>query len=311
MQIYSNVLEAIGNTPIIRLNRITKGVDAEVVVKFEAVNIGGSIKSRTALGMIEKAEREGKLKPGSVIVEATTGNQGIGIAMIAAVKGYKAIIIMPEHMGKERRKIVKAYGAEVILTPTLEDMEKTVWACRNKAFELEASDPKYVYLKQFDNAGNPDIHRRTTAAEILRQTDGRLDAFVSTIGTGGTLTGIGEILKAAIPGIKVYGVEPEAAAQEGSGKKGLHKQQGIGDAQNTKILNRGIVDGWLSVTDDQAYSMARRLAREEGIFAGISSGTGVHAAVEVAKRLPAGGRVLTILPDTGERYLEDELWAAL
>ncbi|MCR4398033.1 MAG: cysteine synthase A [Firmicutes bacterium] len=311
MEIYSNVLEAIGRTPVIRLKRITRGIEAEVVVKLEAVNIGGSIKSRTALGMIERAEREGRLKPGSIIVEATTGNQGIGVAMVAAVKGYKAIIIMPEHMGKERRKIVKAYGAEVILTPTLDDMEQTVWECRKKAFELEKQDPKYVYLKQFDNPGNPDIHRRTTAAEILSQTDGKLDAFVATIGTAGTLTGVAEVLKVAIPTIKVYGVEPEEASLEGKGKKGLHKQQGIGDAQLTKILNRSVVDGWLSVTDEQAYTMARRLAREEGIFAGISSGTAVHAAVEVARGLPKGSRVLTILPDTGERYLEDELWTAL
>jgi cysteine synthase A len=311
MEIYANVLEAIGNTPIIRLNRITKGLESEVVVKFEAVNIGGSIKSRTALGMIELAERQGRLKPDSIIVEATTGNQGIGVAMVAAVKGYKAIIIMPEHMGKERRKIVKGYGAEVILTPTLDDMEKTVWETRKKAFELEAKDPRYVYLKQFDNPGNPDIHRRTTAAEILRQTDGRLDAFVSTIGTAGTLTGVAEVLKLAIPSIKVFGVEPEEASLEGKGKKGLHKQQGIGDAQLTKILNRSVVDGWVSVTDDQAYAMARRLAREEGMFAGISSGTAVHAAIEVAKKMPKGSRILTILPDTGERYLEDDLWAAL
>jgi len=311
MEIYANVLEAIGNTPIIRLNRITEGLESEVVVKFEAVNIGGSIKSRTALGMIELAERQGRLKPDSIIVEATTGNQGIGVAMVAAVKGYKAIIIMPEHMGKERRKIVKAYGAEVILTPTLEDMEKTVWETRKKAFELEAKDPRYVYLKQFDNPGNPDVHRRTTAAEILRQTDGRLDAFVSTIGTAGTLSAVAEVLKLAVPSIKVFGVEPEEASLEGKGKKGLHKQQGIGDAQLTKILNRSVVDSWVSVTDDEAYAMARRLAREEGIFAGISSGTAVHAAVEVAKKMPKGSRILTILPDTGERYLEDDLWAAL
>lgn len=309
--VYSNILEAIGSTPVVRLNRIGRETGVEILVKFEGVNVGGSVKSRTALGMIEAAEREGRLKPDSIVVEATTGNQGIAIAMICAVKGYRCIIVMPEHMGVERRKLIRAYGAEVILTPTLDDMEKTVWKAREKAFELERENPRVVYLKQFDNPANPEIHRRTTAAEILSQTGGRLDAFVATIGTGGTLTGVAQVLKVAIPGIKVFGVEPYEAAQEGAGRKGLHKQQGIGDAQLTRILDRSVVDEWLAVTDDQAYEMARRLAREEGILAGISSGTAVHAAVEVARRLEPGQRVLTILPDTGERYLDDELWSAL
>lgn len=311
MPICSNVLEAIGGTPVIRLNRIGRETGAEILVKFEGVNVGASVKSRTALGMVEAAERSGRLKPDSVVVEATTGNQGIALAMICAVKGYKCIIIMPEHMGVERRKLIKAYGAEVILTPTHEDMEQTVWAARNKAFELERENPKVIYMKQFDNAANPDAHRRTTAAEILGQTGGRIDAFVATIGTGGTLSGVGEVLKAAIPGVKVVGVEPFEAALEGAGRKGLHKQQGIGDAQLTKILNRSVVDEWISVTDADAYTMARRLAREEGILAGISSGTAAHAAVDVARKLGKGKTVLTILADTGERYIDDELWTAL
>jgi cysteine synthase A len=309
--ICGSILEAIGGTPVIRLNRIGRETGAEILVKFEGVNIGASVKSRTALGMVEAAERSGRLTRDSIVVEATTGNQGIALAMICAVKGYQCIIIMPEHMGAERRRLIRAYGAEVILTPTLDDMEKTVWASRNKAFELERQNPKVIYIKQFDNAANPDAHRRTTAAEILTQTDGRLDAFVATIGTGGTLSGAGQVLKAAIPGIKVVGVEPYEAALEGAGRKGLHKQQGIGDAQLTKVLDRSVVDEWLSVTDEDAYTMARRLAREEGILAGISSGTATHAAVETARLLGPGKRILTILADTGERYIDDELWTAL
>jgi cysteine synthase A len=309
--IFPNILEAIGRTPLIRLNHIGREAQAEILVKLEAVNVGGSIKSRPALAMVDAAERAGHIKPGSIVIEASTGNQGIAVAMVCSVKGYRCIIVMPERMGAERRKIIRAYGGEVILTPTLEDMQKTVWGARERAMELERELPNAFYLRQFDNPANPAAHRSGTAAEILEEVDGRLDAFLSTIGSGGTLAGVAAVLKTAIPGIRVFGVEPFEAAQEATGRKGLHKQQGIGDAQLTRLLDRSLVDGWLTVTDEQAYAMTRRLAREEGILAGISSGTSVHAAVEVAGRLGKGARVLTILPDTAERYLDDELFATL
>ncbi|MCL4459909.1 MAG: cysteine synthase A [Chloroflexi bacterium] len=309
LHVGSSILELIGQTPIVQLRRLARDIDAQVYAKIEAVNIGGSVKSRTALGMIELAEKQGGLKPGMTIVEATTGNQGIAIAMIAAVKGYKAIIVMPERYSKERVKIMKAYGAQVLLSPEGKDMHETVWMAREKAFEMERNDPEnVVYLKQFDNPGNVAIHRRMTAAEILMQMGDKIDAFVSTIGTGGTLTGVAEVLKAVIPSIRIVGVEPYMAALEGTGRVGKHRQEGIGDGQTTRILNRAIVDEWIAVTDEDAFETARRLAREEGLLCGISSGTAAWAAMEVAKRMGAGRVVLTILPDTGERYLQTDLF---
>ncbi len=307
-----NVLEAINRTPVVELQRVSKECGCRIWAKFEAMNVSGSVKCRSALGMVEAAEKSGRLKPGMTVVEATTGNQGIGVAMVCAVKGYDCIICMPEWFGVERRKIVRAYGGTIVLTPQEPDMKATVRKCRETAFEIEARDPaKYIYLKQFDNPGNPDIHRRTTAAEILMDTRGDFDIFVATLGTGGTITGSAEVLKVAIPALRVYGVEPHAAALEGAGRTALHKQQGIGDGQSSKVLNRSIIDEWVAVHDDEAYEMARRLAREEGIFAGISSGTAVSACLQVAKKIGPGHTIVTILSDTGERYLQDDLWADL
>jgi cysteine synthase A len=309
-KILNNMLEAVGGTPVIRLNRIPSPGDAEVLVKYEGLNAGGSVKSRTALSLIETAEREGLIRPGySILTECTTGNQGVGIAFVSAVKGYQAAICMPDHYGTERAKIMRAYGAKVILTPTMADQTQTILRCRQACVELKASDPDRVFwLEQYRNPANPRIHSQRTAAEILYQTDGRLDAFVHSIGTGGTLGGVSRVLKQAIPGIQIYGVEPELAALEGAGKHGLHCQQGIGDGQPVRFLDRSLIDGFLTVTDEEAYAMARRLACEEGILAGVSSGTSTHAALQVAHRLGKGKRVLCVLADTGERYLETDLW---
>jgi len=309
-KILNNMLEGVGGTPVVRLNRIPPADSAEVLVKIEALNAGGSVKSRTALSLIEAAEREGKIRPGySVLTECTTGNQGVGIAFVAAVKGYEAVIAMPENYGTERVKIMEAYGARVIRTPVCEDQTKTILQCRKVCSELKDSDPDRVFwLEQYLNPANPQVHLQRTAAEILYQTDGRLDAFVHSIGTGGTLGGVSRLLKRAIPDIKIYGVEPEAAALEAKGKRGLHLQQGIGDGQPVRFLDRSLIDGFLTVTDDEAYEMARRLAREEGILTGVSSGTSTCGALQVAKMLGKGKRVLTILADTGERYLETDLW---
>jgi cysteine synthase A len=306
----NNILEAVGGTPVIRLNRIPGPDDAEVLVKFEGLNAGGSVKSRTALSLIEAAEREGLIRPGySILTECTTGNQGIGISFVAAVKGYEAIIAMPEKYGVERVKIIKAYGAKVLTTPTCEDQTQTILRCRQACAELKEKDPDRVFwLEQYRNPANPEVHRQRTGAEILYQTDGQLDAFVHCIGTGGTLGGVSPVLKKAIPEIKIYCVEPDAAALEAAGRRDLHCQQGIGDGQPVRFLDRSLVDGFLTVTDEEAYEMARRLAREEGILAGVSSGTSTHGALQVAHMLGKGKRVLTILADTGERYLQTDLW---
>jgi cysteine synthase len=309
-KILNNMLEAVGGTPVIRLNRIPPSDSAEVLVKYEALNAGGSVKSRTALSLIETAEREGLIRPGySILTECTTGNQGVGIAFVAAVKGYEAVICLPANYGNEREKIMRAYGAKVIRTPTMEDQTQTILRCRQACQELLANDPEHVFwLEQYRNPANPRIHSQRTAAEILYQTDGRLDAFVHSIGTGGTVGGVSRVLKQAIPEIKIYAVEPEVGAMEGAGRRGLHRQQGIGDGQPVRFLDRSLIDGFLTVTDEEAYTMARRLAREEGILAGVSSGTSTHGALQVAKMLGKGKRVLCVLADTGERYLETDLW---
>lgn len=308
MKIANSITDILGNTPIVRLNKVTEGLEATILVKLEMMNIGGSIKARSALSMIEAAEKEGKVNKDTIFVEASTGNQGIAVAMICAAKGYKCIICMADHFGVERRKIMQAYGAKLILTPTYEDMEKTIWATRNMAMELEKENPNVIYLKQFDNWANPKTHRRTTAAEILSQVGDRLTVFVGTVGSGGTLSGVASLLKAANPQIQIIGVEPDAAALNGSDRVGLHKQEGIGAAQLSKILPRELIDEWLQVTDEQAINMSRRLAMEEGILCGISSGTAVHASIEVAKKLGKNDTVLTIIPDTGERYLQTDLF---
>jgi cysteine synthase len=309
-KILNNMLEAVGGTPVIRLNRLVPPDCAEVLVKYEALNAGGSVKSRTALSLIEAAEAEGLIRPGhSILTECTTGNQGVGIAFVAAVKGYQAAICLPENYGNERAKIMRAYGARVIRTPVMADQTQTILACRHAAMKLLADDPEHVFwLEQYRNPANPRIHSQRTAAEILYQTDGRLDAFVHSIGTGGTLGGVSRVLKQAIPEIKIYGVEPKAGALEAEGCRGLHRQQGIGDGQPVRFLDRSLIDGFLTVTDDEAYDIARRLAREEGILAGVSSGTSTHGALQVARMLGKGKRVLCILADTGERYLETDLW---
>jgi cysteine synthase len=309
-KILNNMLEAVGGTPVIRLNRMAPPDGAEVLVKYEGLNAGGSVKSRTALSLIEDAEAKGLIRPGfSILTENTTGNQGVGIAFVAAVKGYKATIILPGNYGNERAKIMRAYGATVIRTPVMENQQKTIMRGRQGCEELLASDPEHVFwLGQYRNPANPQVHAQRTAAEILYQTDGRLDAFVHSIGTGGTLGGVSRVLKEAIPGIKIYGAEPALGAMEAFGRRGLHRQQGIGDGQPVRFLDRSLIDGFLQVTDEEAYATARRLAAEEGIFAGASSGTSTHAALQVASQLGKGKRVLCILADTGERYLENDLY---
>lgn len=309
-KILNSILEAVGGTPVIRLNRMVPDDSAEVLVKFEGLNAGGSVKSRTALSLIETAEAEGLIRPGySILTELTTGNQGVGIAFVSAVKGYKAVIVLPGNYGEERAKIMRAYGATVVRTPVMEDQQATILRGRQGCQELVDSDPEHVFwLGQYRNWANPKIHSQRTAAEILYQTDGRLDAFVHSIGTGGTLGGVSRVLKQAIPDIKIYAAEPTTGAMEAFGRCELHRQQGIGDGQPLRFLDRSLIDGFLQVTDDEAYDTARRLAREEGIFAGASSGTDAHAALQVAKQLGRGKRVMCMLADTGERYLENDLY---
>jgi cysteine synthase A len=306
-RVYNNILDTIGNTPVVRLNRVCAGVEATVLAKLEMVNIGGSVKSRSAWGMVRGLMRAGRINKDTVLVEASTGNQGIAVAMVGAALGIKVIVCIPEHFGAERRRIAQLYGAEVILTPTYDDMRKTVWSGRQMALELEKDNPNYIYIRQFDNMDNPRIHSLTTAAEIARDVGQDLDAYVGTIGTGGTLSGIAKALKGILPNIHIVCVEPAGAAFEKEGKRGLHKQEGIGDAQKSKVLARECVDEYVAVTDEDAIGMARRLAREEGIFCGISSGTAVWAAIEVAKRLGKGKTVLTLLADIGDRYLQTVL----
>jgi len=309
-KIYNNILEAVGGTPVVRLNRLPGPDDAEVLVKFEALNAGGSIKSRTALSLIETAENEGLIRPGySILTECTTGNQGIAIAFVSAVKGYEAIIAVPEHYGIERVKLMRAYGAKVIRTPTGKNQTDTILRCRAECMKLKEKYPdKVFWLQQYRNLANPKVHRQRTASEILFQTDGKLDAFVHSIGTAGTLGGVSQLLKQAIPDIKIFCVEPKAAALEANGSRDLHRQQGIGDGQPVRFLDRSIIDGFLTVTDDEAYRVARQLARQEGLLGGVSSGTSVHGALQVARMLGKGHRVLTIMADTGERYLQTDLW---
>ncbi|HNS52739.1 MAG TPA: cysteine synthase family protein [Anaerolineae bacterium] len=309
-KILNNILEAVGGTPVIRLNRLPGPDDAEVLVKFEGLNAGGSVKSRTALSLIESAEAEGLIRPGySILTECTTGNQGIGIAFVSAVKGYQACIAVPEHYGVERVKLMRAYGARVMVTPVGKDQTETILNCRKAAEALKARYPDRVFwLRQYMNPANPKMHRQRTASEILYQTDGKLDAFVHAIGTGGTVGGVSALLKTAIPGIKIYCAEPYEGALEAAGRHGLHCQQGIGDGIPLRFLDRSLIDGFLTVTDDEAYDIARRLAYQEGILAGVSSGCSVHGALQVARRLGKGKRVLAICADTGERYLEGDLW---
>jgi cysteine synthase A len=276
---------------------------AEVLGKMESLNPAGSIKDRIALSMIEDAEERGLLKPGDTIVEPTSGNTGVGLAMVAAVKGYRLILTMPEDMSVERRKLFGRYGAKLVLTLAVEGMSGAVYAAQ----ELVEKNPGYFMPQQFNNPANPEIHRRTTAREILRATGGRLDAFVAGAGTGGTITGVGEVLKELNPRILVVAVEPARSPVLGGGKAGQHAIQGLGASFIPGVLNREVIDEIIAVRDEDALEMTRRLTREEGLLVGISAGANVHASVGVARRLGAGKRVVTILPDTGERYLSVNL----
>ena len=297
-RIAQTVLDLVGDTPLVRLNKVIPEGAAEVLGKLESRNPAGSVKDRIALSMIEAAEAQGLLKPGDTIVEPTSGNTGIGLAMVAAVKGYRLILTMPEHMSQERRKLLSRYGAELVLTPAAEGMNGAVLAAR----EL-VEKHGYFMPQQFDNPANPDVHRRTTAREILKATGGRLDAFVAGVGTGGTITGVGEVLKELLPDLRVVAVEPAGSPMLSAGRPGPHGIQGIGANFVPAVLNRDIYDEVIAVSDEDACAMSGRLAREEGLLVGISAGANVSASVEVARRLGPGKRIVTILPDTGERYL--------
>jgi cysteine synthase A len=301
-QIAETVLELIGGTPMVRLNRVVQDGAAEVVAKVESHNPAGSVKDRIALSMIEAAEREGRIKPGDTIVEPTSGNTGIGLAMVAAVKGYRLIVTMPEDMSLARRDLLARYGAEIILTPAIEGMTGAVYAAQ----ELMNENPQYYMPQQFENPANPEVHRRTTAREILAATGGRLDAFVAGVGTGGTITGVGEVLKAEKPDVLIVAVEPARSPVLQGGRAGITAIQGIGAGFAPGILNREVLDEIMSVGDEDAIAMSRRLSREEGLLVGISAGANVVAALKVAKRLGRDKRVVTVLPDTGERYLTME-----
>ena len=306
--IYENVLQAIGHTPVIRLNRMNKPGNAEVLVKFEGLNVGGSIKTRTAFNMIEQAEKEGILKDGMTIVEPTSGNQGIGLALVGAVKGYKTIIIMPDSVSEERRYLVQHYGAETILVHDAGDIGKCIDECLQTALRMAKEDPNVFVPQQFENINNTLAHKHHTALEILEQVAGPIHGFCSGIGTGGTITGIGEVLKAQYPDITIWAVEPENVAILAGGDIGTHLQMGIGDGIIPEILNTEIYDHIYIVSDEEALETAKRLAKEEGLMCGISSGTNVAAALKLAEKLGEGKTVVTILPDTAERYFSTPLF---
>lgn len=306
--IHSNILEAIGNTPLVRLSKIVPEDSAEILVKYEGLNVGGSIKTRTAYNMICDAEERGVINESTVIVEPTSGNQGIGLALIGAVKGYKVRIIMPDSVSEERRKLIGAYGAELVLVHDEGDIGKCIDECLKIALDMQKNDSNVWVPQQFENAANPDVHRKCTAKEILRDAGCSIDGFCSGVGTGGTLTGIGEVLKAANPNMVIWAVEPTNAAILSGGSIGTHLQMGIGDGLIPKNLNMGIFDDVAIVSDEEALSVTRRLIREEGILAGISSGSNVAAALRMAKLLGKGKTVVTVLADTGERYFSTELF---
>ena len=306
--IYDNILQAMGHTPVIRLNHMNRPGNAQVLVKFEGLNVGGSIKTRTAYNMIEQAEREGKINKDTIIVEPTSGNQGIGLALVGAVKGYSTIIIMPDSVSEERRLLVSHYGAEVILIHDAGDIGECINECLQTALRMAKEDPKVFVPQQFENKNNTLAHKHHTALEILEQVAGPIDGFCSGIGTGGTITGIGEVLKAQYPDIKIWAVEPEHAAILAGGDIGTHLQMGIGDGIIPDILNQNIYDDIYIVTDEEALDTAKRLAKEEGIMCGISSGTNVAAALKLAEKLGEGKTVVTILPDTAERYFSTPLF---
>ena len=306
--VYDNVLEAIGNTPMIRLHHMTGPEDAEILVKYEAVNIGGSIKTRTAYHMISQAEKQGKIGPDTILVEPTSGNQGIGIALGGAGKGDQARIIMPDSVSEERRKLISHYGAQLVLVHDEGDIGACIAKCMEVAAQMEKEDPRVFIPQQFVNPDNPAVHRLHTAEEILKQVEGPIHGFCSGVGTGGTITGIGETLKGRFPDIEIWAVEPENAAILSGGSIGTHLQMGIGDGLIPDNLNTEIYQHVCIVTDDEALGAARRMASEEGILCGISSGSNIAAAVKLAQKLGKGKTVVTVLPDTGERYFSTPLF---
>ncbi|WP_144534201.1 cysteine synthase A [Bacillus pumilus] len=302
-RIANSVFELIGNTPVVKLNRLVDEDSADVYLKLEYMNPGSSVKDRIALAMIEDAEAKGTLKAGDTLIEPTSGNTGVGLAMVAAAKGINAILVMPDTMSQERRNLLRAYGAELVLTPGAEGMKGAI----KKAEEL-AEEHGYFMPQQFSNEANAEIHRRTTGKEILEQFDGELDAFIAGVGTGGTITGAGEVLKEAIPSIQLYAVEPTDSPVLSGGKPGPHKIQGIGAGFIPSILNTEVYDGIIQVKNEDAFELARKAAKEEGILGGISSGAAIYAALQTAKKLGKGKKVLAIIPSNGERYLSTPLY---
>lgn len=300
----NNVLELVGATPIVRLNQVVGESAAEVWAKLESANPAGSVKDRIALAMIEAAEEAGVLRPGGTIVEPTSGNTGIGLAMVAAVKGYRLIITMFDTASRERRMQIQAYGAEVVLTSAADGMRGAI----EKALELKEKNPDYFLPQQFINPANPEIHRRTTAREVLSQMDGEIDALVAGVGTGGSITGVGEVVKDALPQVRIIAVEPEGSAVLSGGNPGFSYIEGLGAGFVPEVLNSGIFDEVRTISDDDAYEMARRLAREEGLLVGISAGANAHKAAEVARELGPGKKVVTILCDSGQRYLSTRVY---
>lgn len=306
--IYNNILEAMGHTPLIRLERMPEKGSAQILVKFEGLNVGGSIKTRTAYNMIRDAEEKGLIHKDTIIVEPTSGNQGIGLALVGAVRGYQTKIIMPDSVSEERRKRVRHYGAEVILIHDAGDIGACIQECLDTALRMAKEDPRVFVPQQFENPANPAVHRSGTALEILEQADCTIDGFCSGIGTGGTITGIGEVLKAKNPDMEIWAVEPEHAAILSGGSIGTHIQMGIGDGVIPEILNTDIYDDICIVTDEEAIRVSKELAAKEGIMCGISSGTNVAAALKLAKKLGEGKTVVTVLPDTAERYFSTPLF---
>jgi cysteine synthase len=309
MKVADSVIDLVGNTPLVRINRLAQGCQAQVVAKLEFYNPGASVKDRIGVSMILAAEREGRLKPDTVIVEPTSGNTGIALAWVCAVKGYRCIMFMPETMSKERRAVIKAYGAELVLTPAAEGAIGAV----NRAKELVASDPKHYFMPdQFGNPANPEAHRKTTAEEIWRDTDGKADILISGIGTGGTITGVGEVIKHRKPSFKCVAVEPDASAVLSGSPKGPHMIQGLGAGFIPEVLNREIYDEIVRVKNEDALDTARQLAKQEGLFVGISSGAAIWAALQLARRDENVGKmIVAVLPSYGERYLTSPLYAPL
>ncbi|MDD5921840.1 MAG: cysteine synthase family protein [Eubacteriales bacterium] len=306
--VFQTILDAAEDTPMIRLNHMTGPDDAEILVKYEGMNVGGSIKTRTALNMIEKAEERGELKPDSIITEPTSGNQGIGLALVGAVKGYRVRIIMPDSVSEERRLLIAQYGAELVLVHDAGNIGECIKTCIQMAKDMKEKDPRVFVPNQFDNMDNMLVHYEKTGQEILRQVDGPIDAFCAGFGTSGTITGVGHAIREKYPGVLICAAEPEHAALLSGGKIGTHLQMGIGDGVFPKIMDREQIKDIIIVTDEQAVRTARELALKEGILTGISSGSNVFAAQQLAKRLGKGKRVVTILPDTGERYFSTPLF---